>query len=235
MKRLLTLGLFLGLLAVLIAPERGRSADETTKEALQALQEFIGDWKGTGGPDKPKLAPKDPFWTETISWAWRFKGDDVALGMNVKKGKEIKSGEVRYLPAKKVYEMTLVDKDDKKLVFTGTIKNDALVLEHTDPETKDVQQIKMNSAADGDRFIYRSGRKKAGGTFFAKEFKVEATREGVSLGGKESKNICVVSGGKGTMQVSYKGETFYVCCSGCADAFRENPEKYVKEFKAKKK
>ena len=70
---------------------------------------------------------------------------------------------------------------------------------------------------------------------FAKEFKVEATRDGVSLGGKESKNICVVSGGKGTMQVSYKGETFYVCCSGCADAFKENPEKYVKEFKAKKK
>ncbi|MBU6293541.1 MAG: YHS domain-containing protein, partial [Planctomycetes bacterium] len=38
----------------------------------------------------------------------------------------------------------------------------------------------------------------------------------------------------GTSTVSYKGETFYVCCSGCRDAFNENPEKYVKEFKAKK-
>ena len=35
------------------------------------------------------------------------------------------------------------------------------------------------------------------------------------------------------MQVSYKGETFWVCCSGCADAFKENPEKYIAEFKAK--
>ena len=34
--------------------------------------------------------------------------------------------------------------------------------------------------------------------------------------------------------LTYKGETFYVCCSGCRDAFNENPEKYVKEFKAKK-
>ncbi|NBS91117.1 MAG: YHS domain-containing protein [Planctomycetota bacterium] len=36
------------------------------------------------------------------------------------------------------------------------------------------------------------------------------------------------------MPVSYKGETFYVCCSGCKDAFVENPEKFIKEFKAKK-
>ncbi|MFM7112038.1 MAG: YHS domain-containing protein, partial [Planctomycetota bacterium] len=43
-----------------------------------------------------------------------------------------------------------------------------------------------------------------------------------------------VSGGAGTSTVSFKGETFYVCCSGCRDAFNENPEKYVKEFKAKK-
>ena len=35
--------------------------------------------------------------------------------------------------------------------------------------------------------------------------------------------------------VQYMGETFYVCCSGCADAFKENPKKYVDEFKAKKK
>ena len=46
---------------------------------------------------------------------------------------------------------------------------------------------------------------------------------------------CVVSGGRGTTPVQYMGETFYVCCSGCADAFKENPKKYVEEFKAKKK
>jgi ribosomal protein L24E len=63
---------------------------------------------------------------------------------------------------------------------------------------------------------------------------VAATREGASLGAKEKKTECVVSGGAGTMPVSFKGETFYVCCSGCRDAFNENPEKYVKEFKAKK-
>jgi YHS domain-containing protein len=63
---------------------------------------------------------------------------------------------------------------------------------------------------------------------------VRATRAGESLGPTEVKNICVVSGGLGKIQVSYKGETFWVCCSGCADAFKDNPEKYIAEFKAKK-
>jgi len=52
----------------------------------------------------------------------------------------------------------------------------------------------------------------------------------VSLGPKEKKNECVVSGGLGTMAVQHKGETYYVCCSGCLEAFKESPEKYIAEL-----
>ena len=45
---------------------------------------------------------------------------------------------------------------------------------------------------------------------------------------------CIVSGGKGTIAVSYNGRTYYVCCSGCRDEFKASPEKYVKEYEAKK-
>ena len=62
----------------------------------------------------------------------------------------------------------------------------------------------------------------------------KSSKVGESLGATEKKQECVVSGGVGTMTVSYKGETFYVCCSGCRDEFNANPEKYVKEWKAKK-
>ena len=34
------------------------------------------------------------------------------------------------------------------------------------------------------------------------------------------------------MPVAYQGKTYYVCCSGCRDAFRDDPEKYIKEFEA---
>ncbi|MBL8823139.1 MAG: YHS domain-containing protein [Planctomycetia bacterium] len=72
---------------------------------------------------------------------------------------------------------------------------------------------------------------------YAKTFQVGATREGESLAGaaKSSGPECVVSGGLGTTKVMHKGETYYVCCSGCLDAFKDDPEKYIKEFKAKKK
>ena len=37
------------------------------------------------------------------------------------------------------------------------------------------------------------------------------------------------------MPVEHMGKTYYVCCGGCRDEFRENPEKYIKEFEAKQK
>jgi YHS domain-containing protein len=37
------------------------------------------------------------------------------------------------------------------------------------------------------------------------------------------------------MQVSYMGTTYYVCCSGCRDAFNENPAKVIAEYQKKKK
>jgi YHS domain-containing protein len=36
------------------------------------------------------------------------------------------------------------------------------------------------------------------------------------------------------MPVTYKGQTYYVCCTGCRDAFNETPEKYIKEFLERK-
>jgi YHS domain-containing protein len=42
---------------------------------------------------------------------------------------------------------------------------------------------------------------------------------------------CVVTGGKGTIAINYKGATYYVCCSGCKQAFNENPEKILAEYK----
>ena len=37
------------------------------------------------------------------------------------------------------------------------------------------------------------------------------------------------------MAVSFEGKTYYVCCTGCRDEFKENAAKYVKEWEAKRK
>ena len=231
-RRLFGLALALGLAALpVLAADKDERADKM--EALKALNDYVGDWNGTGGPPRAKPGSTD-LWTEKVSWAWRFKGDDVWLVMKIKDGKYFKGGEMRYLPDKKKYELTLTDVKDNKQVYQGDIKHEVLTLECVDADTKDTYRLTMNLAGDGVRLIYKAAKKSAGKTLYVPQYEVACNKVGESLGAKEKKNVCVVSGGLGTSTVSYKGQTYYVCCSGCRDAFNENPEKFIKEFEAKK-
>jgi hypothetical protein len=216
------------------ASTSSREDNAEIREALQVLQDFIGEWHGNGAPDKPRIDPRDPTWSETLTWTWRFKADDAWLTLEVKDGKLFKSGELHYLPAKKKYQLTALGTDGKKRTYEGEIKNEILKLEGTDLSTREVQQITMNTAGDGVRFIYHVGHKPPGSTLLRKDFVIGATKKGESLATSAKKIECVVSGGLGTIPVSYKGETYYVCCTGCRDAFNENPEKFIAEWKAKK-
>jgi hypothetical protein len=232
MKRLLAFATMLVLL-LLAVPTSGADKPPSAKEALKELNDFIGEWKGNGAPVKAKPTSQE-LWSETMSWGWRFKGDDAWLTLTIKDGKYLKGGELRYLPDKKRYQLTAIDLKDNKLVFEGEYKDSYLKLERVDPDKKETQRITMNLAAEGVRFIFLFERKPENRTLFVKDYQVASTREGQSLAAKDKKNECVVSGGLGTIMISYKGETFYVCCSGCREAFNENPEKYIAEFKAKK-
>jgi hypothetical protein len=225
--------------AFLVCSAPCRASDDaeelaSAKEALQALNDYIGDWKGTGDVERAKPGSKN-FWSENVSWTWRFKKDDAWLAMAIKNGKLFKSGELRYSMDAKKYQFTAVDPKDKKLVFEGVLKNGLLVLERTDEDKKETQQISMNVAGDGVRFNYWYKTKPLSKKIYSAGYLVACNKEGEALGGKSKGKECVVSGGLGKIEVSFKGETFYVCCTGCRDAFNENPEKYVKEFKAKQK
>ena len=225
--------------SILLIPAPGNASlkdQAAAKEGLRKLQEFIGGWKGSGSK-KLKPGPRDPFWSETVQWNWRFKGDDVWLEVEFKGGKLFKSAEVRYSPDKKQYRLTATPAEGKgKLDFVGELKDEKLTFERIDPKTRETRRIRMNTAAEGLRFLYLVDRRADGGTIWVLDAVVESTKLGESLARKEKKGPeCVVSGGLGTMTVSYMGETFYVCCSGCKDAFNDNPKKYVEEFKAKKK
>src|SRR5262245_25249308 len=234
MKRLPALLCVLALGLVALAADK---KDPTPREALQGLNEFIGKWTGNGGPDKPNPASKD-LWKETVGWAWKFKGDDAWLTLEIKDGKYFKGGEVRWLADKKLYQMKLIDRADKEQVFEGQLQGDppVLVLERVDPDTKETQQIKMNTTNDGIRLNLFFARKPKDRTLFTKDYVVSYNKDGESIGGaKDRSKECVVTGGLGTMQVSYMGKTYWVCCTGCRDAFMDNPEKFIKEFEARKK
>jgi hypothetical protein len=200
-----------------------------SREALQACNEWIGQWKGAGTSDRPKAT-----WSEEIDWSWRFKRDDTYLQLTVRNGRRLHGGELRYSADKQRYEFKSRGMDGKERLYVGQFQKAVLTLEHVDPESKETQRLVMNSAGDGARWVYRMEKRHPGSSVFAREAQVASTKVGESLVQKGPKVECIVSGGLGTIQVSYKGTTYHVCCGGCRDAFNENPEKYIKEFEEKK-
>ncbi len=233
MRKFLMAALVLSLGAFLPLADAGKKGkdDDEPKEGLFALQEFIGGWKGTAN-DKSK-----GFWTEKSSWSWRFKGKDRWMTFDLDGSKLYKSGEVRFLEDKGKYQITVIDKEGKKSVYDGEMKKNVLTVERLNPDTSDTEQIKINLAGGGDRLVYAMWIKPDGRTLFTKKLEVGYTRDGVTFGvdagGKKPE--CVVTGGLGTMQVSYMGATYYVCCTGCRDAFNENPAKVIADYMKKKK
>jgi hypothetical protein len=220
-------------LALFLRPAAAQDGDEQKmiKEALQELNDYIGLWKGNGTNEKDKLA----IWKENADWSWRFKGKDAWLRLTLTPGKHFKGGELHFLPDRELYQMTMQDSSGKKQVFEGKLKKHKLTLERRDPDSGATQQIQMNLAGGGIRFIYAYNVKPANRTFFNKEFQVGFTKEGESFGTSAKKVECIVTGGLGTIPVTYNNMTYYVCCSGCRDAFNENPAKFVREYLAKKK
>jgi len=218
------------IMLVLNSPDDQPSA----KTALEAFNEFVGEWKGSGAPDKPRADPKDA-WSETARWSWRFKGNDAALVLTIESGKLSKGGELRYVPKTKLYIFTETAQNDEKRTYEGELKSGYLTLECVDKKARDTKRLTMNSAGDGLRFIYKSAHKPDGRTLYVRDYQVAFTKKGETFAATEKKPECVVTGGLGTSTVVYKGTSYYLCCSGCRDAFNENPEKYIKEFEARKK
>jgi hypothetical protein len=86
-----------------------------------------------------------------------------------------------------------------------------------------------------DYYRYRYFVKAAEKPTFKMVYDVGVKMEGVDFTNVDHSKDCVVSGGLGKIPVTYMGKTYYVCCSGCKDAFNDNPAKYVQEFEERLK
>src|SRR5262249_52726978 len=213
MKSLYGIAFLLVIILALPLVEAGSKA-KSAKEALQELQDlFIGGWKGSGTNVKT-----NDIWKESVDWSWRFKGEDAWLTVRFTGSKLYKNGEIRWLSEQKKYQFTLTNKQDKKAAFLGELKKGTLLFERENPETKDTELLKIANAAQGIRSVYTFSVRPEGRKLDFKTYQLAYTKEGESFGADSNKKPeCVVTGGLGTMTVSYNGQTYYVCCSGCRD------------------
>jgi len=195
------------------------------RSALTPLQDFIGDWKGVGKP-KRNARPKD-FWQERASWSWAFEEGRARLALTSSKARYLCSGALSAVAEDRgLYRLDAVLGNGKtKLRYEGRLnERGSLVLEAKQETTfKQAARVTMRTVANGDRLLMLYERK-VGATTWMRMGEVGFTRVGSAFG-KAAKGIeCIVTGGKGTIPVSYKGKTYYVCCGGCKDLFNEDPE-----------
>lgn len=218
------------LLGLFVASAPSADKSDAGKDALKALNEFIGQWKGNG---ESKFG-KSELWKESAEWGWDLKGAEPALKIKVTGGKQFSEGTLKYLADKKKYQLTVKSADKKDQVLVGEIKTKKLILTHEDPETKDKTTIEMSTNNEGARFVYNVAVQKRGIGIARRTVEVALSKEGAAFsGGKKAE--CIITGGLGTMAVSYNGKTYYVCCSGCRDEFNASPKKYVEEFEKNNK
>jgi hypothetical protein len=215
-------------------------AAPTAREAFKPLNVLMGSWRGNGVPEggtkEERLAGA---WNETISWEWQFKDSDPRLVATFEKSKHFTKGELRYTPEEDQprFTLTLTHTDKITSTYVGTLtdKDKVLALTRTDGPAAEEQRIVFN-LLHHNRYLYRLETRPAKTEVaFTKKYQVGATKEGVAFADVPKGPECIVSGGLGTIKVTYQGKEYYVCCSGCRDEFRDNPEKYIKEAEARAK
>lgn len=213
---------------------KAEPAKKSAKEALQGFNDLIGSWKGTGTPRGTKEERDKGFWQEVITWQWQFKDKDAWLRADLDKGKHYSRFELRYLADKDAFELKATTTGKETHTFTGAFADKKLTVERADEKAKQAQRL-VFSLLHYNRHLYHYEVRSVEGASFTRAYQVGATKQGVAFASEDKGPECIVSGGLGTMQVAHKGKTYYVCCTGCRDAFKEDPEKYIKEFEEAKK
>jgi len=224
----LTIGLALS--AVLLTGSN-RPKQETEKQALARIQTFVGSWKGVGQVRKGSTRGS---WIEQSDWKWSFskKTKRPSLVFESKKAKHIKRGSIH--AAKGKYQLEIVTSKGENITYSGTLtKTGRLVLRRKSSKGSAPARISIRTVAKGKRLLVLYERSL--GVNFLRLAEVGYTRKGSNFGKGTAYLECVVTGGKGTMAVTFKGKTYYVCCSGCRDYFNEDPAKVLAEYRAKKK
>lgn len=246
-SRILRCGLIVGLFLILVVGGWGvgqetasksaapAGAKSVAKEALTPFQDLVGGWNGTGQPKRNSAAGA---WREKAEWRWKFSGEHVALEYAVEEGKLLKSAQMSFDPKSKALRLKTVELSTAKdqiveREYVGAPNGNKLVFDTPTKDGAEGRRITITRLNE-KRMLVLFEQKGAGQNFFNRIAEVGYTREGTRLAESDQTGPeCVVTGGAGTIKVSYKGETYWVCCTGCRDAFNDDPEGVLADYRKK--
>ena len=225
--------------------QEGGGDDALTRDIPTAFAPFeylVGKWNGQGVP-KDNSAQQFRGWDEKHAWAWIFDhGKPGGLSLTIEGGKFLASGKLTFNPKTKLYRLDgkepgargtaiafegKLDSSGKRLVLDRIRKKSGAV-----SDDADAMQISVRPNANFLRYTMTQDLKPEGAATFARAIEVGVTKEGETFAAGAAvseKPKCIVTGGQATMSVTFEGQTFQLCCSGCLGEFNDNPQKYVKK------
>ncbi len=210
--------------------------------AFAPFEYLVGRWKGPGMPKDSAQSFRG--WPETHSWAWIFtKGKPTGMSAAIEGGKVLAEGKLTFDPVRERYRLEGMAPRPRggPIVFEGALDTSGktLVLEQVGAGNGQAGEaghgaIRLSIRPNSNfiRYTMLVDRKEPGARQFGRSIEVGLTKEGESLAGgttASDRPRCIVTGGAATMTLSYNGQTFPICCTGCRDEFNENPEKYIKK------
>jgi YHS domain-containing protein len=224
-KRTTLAGSLLATLALLaIAGDDGSPSRRQDQETLKVYGELVGSWRGAG---QPKRGQATGAWKESASVAWKLSGDSAALAIDVETGKYLKTAVLKPGKGAGEYALEATLADGSKRTFLGKSAKDKPLVLIAEGAGEGVRRVSL-SIPNENRFLLLLESEPSSKTF-ARLGEVGYTRNGVAFASGESGPLCIVTEGRGTISVSYKGKSYYVCCSGCKDLFNKDPESILAE------
>jgi hypothetical protein len=224
---------------------------QVTLAALQPFQVLLGDWNwGTRKAfgDFSKTG-------EDLKWIWDFQSqpNQPALKGASDGNPYFQKLWITWLPDDEKFQLTGKTPEGEVRILQGSWtdggepreESDGKKIQHihklqltqVSPAEGEQWQVTL-SQLDNNQYLMTLARRPASGKQFAQVDVVRQQRIGTSFAAPDSDNPgpkCIISGGLGTMQVEYKGKSYPVCCSGCAAAFRDDPERWLAKLAEREK
>ncbi|MEX0716286.1 MAG: hypothetical protein WD066_06865 [Planctomycetaceae bacterium] len=226
---------------------------ELVRKKLQPLQVLVGIWEG-----KVFRQLRDVNAVDEPRWKWDLsqKGQPALL-MESPKNAYITKARLTYLPDGDKFRLETTPADgETKRVFEGNYaapvreefvegedkpqRKFELQLNEVDADERDTWQVSFDQQRN-DRYLMKLFKQRPStGEFDMAINTLAMQRLGTSFAQSDSDygdRTCVISEGLGTIQLSYAGKTYWVCCTGCQAAFNDDPAGWIAkaEERAKKK
>jgi len=223
------------------------AANQTAAQlaGLKRFQYLVGAWRASSQP----VGTQRKGTVETVRWAWHLKRDaEPAMKLSIGDGTFFESALLRYDAEGDEYRLVaerILDEEEAKaakaktetVIFEGKIQpseNDPTVqvldLQRRLRGTKIEERVTLR-LQDQHHYVFQLDRRTGGKNYPFRPMRIySVTREGESIAtlveAKEGP-VCIVSGGLGTSSLVHNGVTYYFCCSGCLESFRDDPEKWI--------